>query len=190
MSLASLKDGLDENEYIEKLLDSLDSIEGLDEASKALIRRALSVPKPPKMTPQDIMKVWEVERSEIAKLPGVHATIFWIEEGNTNAGYKHILAHKEDFDNVGIPENRLLELAEATTTVGKASGKFQGKQRAKLPPRPILLLYFYEHPVAVAISVGNNGFVVGMNPANFDRTIEGTDIDQNWLMEVSRWPRA
>ena len=55
------------------------------------------------------------------------------------------------------------------------------------PGRPILLLFFHDKPIAVAISVGDNGFVAGMNPRNFEefRDEAGISLD---LMNIPTWP--
>jgi len=60
-----------------------------------------------------------------------------------------------------------------------------GMQRS----RPILLLYFYDKPIAVAISIGSNGFVVGMNPRNFDDFATKAKISLDHLRAISSWPR-
>lgn len=52
-----------------------------------------------------------------------------------------------------------MELAEASTSIGLPMG-IQG-QRGR--SRPIYGLFFYGKPLAVAVQVGSNGFVVSMN---------------------------
>lgn len=186
----SVEKRIDE-EYIKNLRDNVDALRDIDDASKELIRRALSGKDPPRMTPEQILHIWDIgDGRQLNHLPDVTTTILWIEQGNDKAGMTHILSHKEDFESIGVPQDKLIELAQATTTVGAPSGHFQGKPRKNLPQRPILLLYFHGNPVAVAISVGSNGFVVGMNPGSFNDMIQKTGLDQEWIKKVATWPKV
>ncbi|OAX82789.1 hypothetical protein ACJ72_02861 [Emergomyces africanus] len=65
------------------------------------------------------------------------------------------------------PLEQLTEVAEAATTVGYPGGQQGGYKKG--PGRPIFALAFYEKLVAVAISVGSKGFVVGMNRSSLDQ---------------------
>ncbi|KAF2127571.1 hypothetical protein P153DRAFT_358444 [Dothidotthia symphoricarpi CBS 119687] len=135
-----------------------------------------------KITTEEVMRIWQISTSR--NIPGLTHEILWIEQGTDRAGYKHMLKHKADFEKVGVSEDKLAEVAEAATTVGKPGG-MQGN---KSPGRPILGLFFHKKPLAVAISVGSNGFVVGMNPSNFDNFLEKAGIDQNEVEELHSWP--
>jgi hypothetical protein len=68
-----------------------------------------------------------------------------------------MLTHRKEFEQLGIPPYQLLELAEASTAVGM----YAGMQRSD--GRVVVGLAFHGMLVAVAISVGTNGFFVGMN---------------------------
>jgi hypothetical protein len=61
-----------------------------------------------------------------------------------------------------------MELAEASTSVGLQVGSQGRRGRA----RPIFGLFFYGEPVAVAVQVGSNGFVVSMNPSTLDKVVK------------------
>jgi hypothetical protein len=72
------------------------------------------------------------------------------------------------FDNMGnksrippknIPVEKLADVAKAATTVGTETGK-QGEGDG----RPVMAFYYDDKPLAISITVGRNGFVVGMNP--------------------------
>ena len=81
------------------------------------------------------------------------------ETGTSRAGLQHILErHSREF--ASYEPAQLLELAEASTSIGLHIGN-QGRTGRS---RPIYGLFFYGKPLAVAVQVGSNGFVVSMNP--------------------------
>lgn len=91
------------------------------------------------------------------------------ETGNTGprgAGIQHILEkHSKEFAK--YEPQQLVELAEASTSVGLYVATHGQGTRT----RPIFGLFFYGEPVAVAIQVGSNGFVVSMNPVTLEKVI-------------------
>ena len=60
----------------------------------------------------------------------------------------------------------LAELAEAAIQVGLFVRE-QVRKTKKLS-RPVFGLRFYSVPILIAITVGNNGYVVGMSPRSMD----------------------
>lgn len=83
--------------------------------------------------------------------------IIFLENGNSRAGLRHIMErHAADFVNVGVPEEKIADLVFSAVT----EGKVVGMQRT----RPIYEVVFEGRTYRVAVSVGDNGFIVGANP--------------------------
>lgn len=83
--------------------------------------------------------------------------IIFLETGNARAGLAHITSrHASDFANIGVPEQKIPSLVLAAAT----EGRVVGMQRT----RPIYEVWFEGRVYKVAVSVGNNGFIVGANP--------------------------
>lgn len=89
-------------------------------------------------------------------------THMWLETGHGRAGLEHMQSEVKvkAFAAAGIPRDEQREklpvLAQAHTTVGRYIG-LQG------PDRPIMATFVDGRVQRNAISVGNNGYVVGMN---------------------------
>ncbi|WP_327040932.1 WXG100 family type VII secretion target [Micromonospora ureilytica] len=83
--------------------------------------------------------------------------IVFLETGNERAGLAHITSrHADDFEKVGVPEEKIPELVFAAVT----QGEVVGMQRT----RPIYEVLFEGRTYKLAVSVGDNGFIVGANP--------------------------
>jgi hypothetical protein len=113
------------------------------------------------------------------------------ETGDSKAGLQHILeGHSKEFEKYQ-PE-QLTELAEASTSIGLPMG-IQGKKGRS---RPIYGLFFYNEPLAVAVQVGSNGFVVSMNKKSLDDLVgknsqHGSVEEVKKLLEESHsWPKV
>ncbi|PJG85311.1 hemagglutinin repeat-containing protein, partial [Conservatibacter flavescens] len=87
--------------------------------------------------------------------------IVFLEKGNAKAGLEHVLKHKNEFIAKGISEsdipNFLITALNQNNIVG-----YQGKGNG----RPIYELNYNGKTQRVAITVGNNGFIVGANPVS------------------------
>ena len=143
------KIGLIEIAHIEAL--------SLSQAQKELVK--LAAAGRVKMTVKDIIRIWQVDKRRI---PGLKKQYIWIENTESTAvGYKHMLTHSKEFWQRGIPNEQLPELAEAATTIG-LFGFLQGKKKTRVG-RPVFGLNFYGKCFSVGVSVGTNGFVIGMN---------------------------
>jgi hypothetical protein len=110
------------------------------------------------------------------------------ETGGKRAGLQHILKdHGKEFKE--YHPQQLTELAEASTSIGLPMG-VQGRNR------PIYGLFFYSEPLAAAVQVADNGFVVSMNRKNFDSVAEqnaqhGSMEEVKKLLEESHgWPKV
>ena len=111
-----------------------------------------------------VVRIWQLTAKRISKLT---AGIAWVEIGYQRfnamrilmkgAGFLHMLKHRKEFEELGVQPSQLPELAEVATTIGTYAG-FQRDEG-----RVILGLVFYGTSMALAITVGSNGFVVGMN---------------------------
>lgn len=161
-------------------IDTLD----IPEDYKELIRFALMANV--RMIPGKVMRIWRI--GESMDIPGLEQRILWTEDNLPTAGYQHILKHEEEFAALGISKEKLVEVAEAATTVGIRGGE-QGRKGKKLG-RPIFGLFFYGKPLSVAISVGSNGFVVGMNSSSWDRFKKETKLDEKAIETLASWPNV
>ena len=85
----------------------------------------------------------------------------FLETGNENAGLRHITSrHADDFANKGILEHQIPDAVMTAVTRGKVVG-YQGKGKG----RPIYEFSFNGQTQRMAVTVGDNGFIVGANPA-------------------------
>jgi hypothetical protein len=88
------------------------------------------------------------------------ARIEWLETGNARAGLQHILVdHEQDFANVGISAEEIPAAIQEALTKGKVIG-YQGRDTT----RPIYQVMFQGTKQHIAITVGDNGYIIGANP--------------------------
>ncbi|MCM0590018.1 MAG: hypothetical protein ACSI46_27265 [Gloeotrichia echinulata DVL01] len=92
--------------------------------------------------------------------------IIFLEEGKAGrrgSGLAHILEqHREDFARRGISENEIPDAVIAAVT----EGTFLGYQGTIEPPREIYQIIFNGKTQYIAVTVGDNGYIVGANPAS------------------------
>ena len=81
--------------------------------------------------------------------------LVWLENGNANAGLNHILTHADQFVDKGIPRKNISDFIMHALE----NGKIVGHQRT----RPIYEVMYNGKLQRVAISIGDNGFIVGAN---------------------------
>jgi len=97
----------------------------------------------------------------ITKLP--NGKIVFLETGNTRAGLQHILEkHGVDFVNKGIPADLIPDAVLTAITNGTIVG-YLGSGRE---PRPIYQVNFQAQNLYIAVTVSQNGFIVGANPTS------------------------
>lgn len=88
--------------------------------------------------------------------------VVFLEKGSLKAGLQHILTeHGDDFARAGIPRDKVADAVMQAATKGKIVG-YQGKGTG----RPILKYTFEGKLYRTAVTVGDNGFVVGANPVH------------------------
>ena len=109
-----------------------------------------------KHTPEKIIR--------IAKLP--NSKIIFLEEGidgKGGRGLKHILQeHQENFAKRGISPDQIPDAVIAAVV----SGTIIGFQKTRSPtPRIIYEFIFNGETQYLAVTVGDNGYIVGANPA-------------------------
>ncbi|WP_329136586.1 hypothetical protein OG552_25130 [Streptomyces sp. NBC_01476] len=115
--------------------------------------------------PEDIADLIEsgVKFSEedlVATGRAADGRVVFLEKGNSRAGLTHIIErHGAEFEQRGIGSADLPGFIINAVTKGKVVG-YQGKGTG----RPIYELEYNGSPQRVAVTVGNNGFVVGANP--------------------------
>ncbi|WP_422731538.1 hypothetical protein [Pantoea agglomerans] len=85
--------------------------------------------------------------------------IIFLEKGNSKSGLQHIVEeHGSQFAQIGVSEARIPEVLMKAVTDGKIVG-YQGSGTG----RPIYEAMINGKKYNVAITVGNNGYIVGAN---------------------------
>jgi hypothetical protein len=93
---------------------------------------------------------------------GADGKIRFLEEGNSRAGLQHIVErHADDFANKGVPEGDIPNVVMRAVTEGNQVGT-QGAGAG----RPIYETTYAGRLLKIAVTVGDNGFIVGANPAS------------------------
>ncbi len=88
--------------------------------------------------------------------------ILWLETGNEKAGFEHIIIeHGEQFVKQGISIDSIPDYLMSALKKGEIVG-YQGRGTG----RPIYEIEYNGKRSRVAITAGNNGFIVGANPSS------------------------
>ncbi|MFB5638591.1 MAG: hypothetical protein ACE5RF_09310, partial [Nitrosarchaeum sp.] len=87
--------------------------------------------------------------------------LVWLENGNSNAGLQHIMEHAEQFATKGISKDKISDFV----MYALENGEVVGTQRT----RTIYEVMYGGKLQRVAISVGDNGFIVGANPKSIPK---------------------
>ena len=112
-----------------------------------------------KYTEKDVIFVVKQQNGKIA----------WLEEGTNTAGLKHIkIRHSKQFKDKGIEDNAIPELIREAIVHGKIIGYQKTKNKF---PREVYEVEFMGKIIKIAISISDNGFVVGANPINREKEI-------------------
>ncbi len=86
--------------------------------------------------------------------------VVFLETGNSKAGLQHIIEeHGSQFAQMGVSEAQIPGVVMKAVSEGKLVG-YQGSGTG----RPIYELTINGQPQRIAVTVGDNGFVVGANP--------------------------
>jgi len=126
----------------------------LNEQKKKMVHDVVNEGK--KINPHEVVNIWKNH----GNIPNVKSRYMWLEKGNEKAGLAHIIKeHGVDFKNKGVEHHEIPELAEHAATHGTHVGH-QGRDR------PVMHTEFKGEKHHVGMTVGNNGFVVGMNPTS------------------------
>ncbi|CAM3068949.1 hypothetical protein SAXI111661_16630 [Saccharomonospora xinjiangensis] len=137
----------------------------------APVRPPSPAPRPQPTSKPDPALIAEVQRQghkispervvRIARLPDDR--IVWLEEGNEDSGLAHIEAtHAPHFERYGIAKSDIVNVVFDALTRGTYRG-VSGSNRK---------VYEISHRGKVrriAITIGNNGYIVGANPVNMKR---------------------
>ncbi|MGC6389065.1 VENN motif pre-toxin domain-containing protein [Ewingella sp. S1.OA.A_B6] len=85
--------------------------------------------------------------------------IIFLEKGNSSSGLQHIVEeHGSQFAKIGVSEARIPDVIMKTVTDGKIVG-YQGTGTG----RPIYETMINGEKYNIAVTVGNNGYIVGAN---------------------------
>ena len=103
-----------------------------------------------KYNPEDIVVITKTADGKLV----------WLENGTDTAGLNHIIAeHADDFLNKGIAQEQIPGYIMSAMENGEIVG-YQGRGIG----RPIYEFTYNGELHKVAVTVGNNGFIVGANP--------------------------
>lgn len=88
--------------------------------------------------------------------------LVWLEKGNKTAGLEHIMnSHGEQFLEKGVTSESIPSFLKTAIENGRIVGN-QGKFHSQ--PRIIYEVYYNGEMVKVAITISDNGYIVGANP--------------------------
>ena len=87
--------------------------------------------------------------------------LIWLENGNSKAGLEHIMQHVDQFVAKGISRDKISDFV----IYALKNGNVVGIQRT----RTIYEVLYEGKLQRVAISVGENGFIVGANPKSMPK---------------------
>jgi hypothetical protein len=93
--------------------------------------------------------------------------IVWLEDGDENAGMRHLMEAKRvrQFGGVGVAEADIVDLVFLAATRGKPIG-VSGRDRI------VFEIDFRGTTQRLAVTVGDNGFIVGAHPIPVDRKLK------------------
>lgn len=101
---------------------------------------------------------WEVRIPTPVRSQVRDGSIRFSETGNPRSGLMHIVQrHAAEFAQRGIPQAQIPDVVMAAVTRGRQVG-MQGT-------RPIFEVEFNGRIHWIAVTVGDNGYIVGANPA-------------------------
>lgn len=100
------------------------------------------------------------EKDLISTIRAPDGKVVFLEKGTEKAGLLHVLKeHQKDFENIGVKVDEIPKVLMNAIKNGKIVG-YQGKGAG----RPIYETVINGERKGIAITIGNNGFIVGANP--------------------------
>jgi len=101
------------------------------------------------------------DRDIIGILEDKNGKIIWLESGkHTGRGLKHIVdKHLSQFENIGVSREILPIFILNVVAYGAIIG-YQGTDKT----RPIFTYTYSEKNYLIAVTISDNGFIVGANP--------------------------
>lgn len=87
--------------------------------------------------------------------------IVFLEMGDEKRGLQHILAKADQFARIGINADEIVDVVMGTITTGNIVS-FQGRDTVN--PRPVYQFIYKAEIKYIAVTIGNNGYIVGANP--------------------------
>ncbi len=87
--------------------------------------------------------------------------IVFLETGDENRGLQHILAKADQFARIGINVDEIVDVVMGAITRGSIVSS-QGRDTVN--PRPVYKFLYKGEIKYIAVTIGNNGYIVGANP--------------------------
>ena len=127
---------------------------GTSGQGKALIDEVIA--KGDKINPSDVIGIARDGNNKIV----------WLEKGHLGSrpsGLAHIMdAHENHFNQVGIKSGDISDFVLSAVSKGTIVG-YQGKGTG----RPIYQITYKDNVYRVAVTIGDNGYIVGANPKKY-----------------------
>ena len=125
--------------------------------------------------PEDLMKELEdsgekySEEDVIFVVKQQNGKLAWLEEGTDSAGLEHIIKeHSQEFQSKGIDIELIPVLLREAILYGKIIGYQKTKNKT---PREVYELEFNGKTIRIAITISDNGFIIGANPISKNKEI-------------------
>ncbi|CAD5954935.1 hypothetical protein [Planktothrix agardhii] len=104
-----------------------------------------------KHTPENIVRIAKCADDRIV----------FLETGDEKRGLQHILAKADQFARIGINEDEIVDVVMGGITKGSIVSS-QGRDTVN--PRPVYQFIHKGEIKYIAVTIGNNGYIVGANP--------------------------
>ncbi|MDL2274476.1 hypothetical protein LJC34_08090, partial [Oscillospiraceae bacterium OttesenSCG-928-G22] len=104
------------------------------------------------------------EENVVAIMRTPEGKLVWLETGSESAGLAHILQKSNQYAAQGISQTQIPQFISETIKNGKIIG-YQGSSLT----RPIYEVAYNNSLYRVAITVSDNGFIIGANPRSLPR---------------------
>ncbi len=131
-----------------------------DAASSAMNKLLPKLPKPNSLIGELIEKGIKVSEKSVLNIgKNSEGRIIFLEKGNAKAGLEHILQKEKNFIDAGFEKGDIGDAIFEATVKGKKIG-VQGEGR------DVYEIIYKGQPKRIAVTIGDNGFIVGANPVS------------------------
>ena len=97
--------------------------------------------------------------------------VVWLETGDSRSGFTHIQRHSDEFAANGIAAEDIPALLMEILLKGRIIGHTRADRPEQETRRPVFAWGRNDEVGHYAVTVGNNGYVVGAHPINLRKVI-------------------